>query len=68
MLIIDVKDNEGIDKALKRYKRKYQQSQIIQQLRQRQHFTKPSVKRRNEILKAVYKQQKQEEEGGDSIG
>ncbi|MBK7871658.1 MAG: 30S ribosomal protein S21 [Saprospiraceae bacterium] len=63
MLIIDVKDNEGIDKALKRYKRKYQQAQIIQQLRQRQHFTKPSVKRRNEILKAVYKQHKQEEEG-----
>ena len=69
MLIIDVKDNEGIDKALKRYKRKYQQAQIIQQLRQRQHFTKPSVKRRNEILKAVYKQQKQDEEaGGESLG
>ncbi len=63
MLIIDVKDNEGIDKALKRYKRKYQQSQIIQELRRRQHFTKPSVKRRNEILKAQYKQQKQQEEG-----
>ncbi len=63
MLIIDVKDNEGIDKALKRYKRKYQQAQIIQELRGRQHFTKPSVKRRSEILKAQYKQKKQQEQG-----
>ncbi len=63
MLIVEVKDNETIDKALKRYKRKYQRSQLIQELRRRQHFTKPSVKRRNELLKAQYKQQKQEEEG-----
>lgn len=63
MLIVDVKDNETIDKALKRYKRKYQRAQVIQELRRRQHFTKPSVKRRNELLKAQYKQQKQEEEG-----
>ncbi|HMO39207.1 MAG TPA: 30S ribosomal protein S21 [Saprospiraceae bacterium] len=63
MLIVEVKDNEGIDKALKRYKRKYQKAQVIQELRRRQHFTKPSVKRRNEVLKAQYKQQKQQEEG-----
>jgi small subunit ribosomal protein S21 len=65
MLIIEIKDNEPIDKALKRYKRKYQRAQIIKELRSRQHFTKPSVRRRNEILKAVYRQQKQEEEGGE---
>ncbi len=63
MLIVEVKENETIDKALKRYKRKYQRSQVIKELRRRQHFTKPSVKRRNEVLKAQYKEQKQREEG-----
>ena len=57
MLIVDSKDCENIDKALKKYKKKYEKSKILLQLRERQTFTKPSVKRRNEILKAVYKQQ-----------
>ncbi len=56
MIIIDVKDGENIDKALKRYKRKFQNTGIIKELRKRKEFTKPSVKRRNEILKAVYKE------------
>ena len=63
MLIVEVKENETIDKALKRYKRKYQRAQVIKELRRRQHFTKPSVRRRNEVLKAQYKEQKQREEG-----
>ena len=58
MLIIDVKDGESIDKALKRYKRKHQRVGITKQLRSRKHFTKPSVLRRNEILKAKYIQGK----------
>jgi small subunit ribosomal protein S21 len=56
MIIIDVKDGENIDKALKRYKRKSQNIGIIKELRQRREFTKPSVKRRNEVLKAAYKE------------
>ncbi len=56
MLIIDSKDCENIDKALKKYKKKFEKSKILLQLRGRQSFTKPSVKRRGEILKAVYKQ------------
>jgi small subunit ribosomal protein S21 len=56
MIIIDVKDGENIDKALKRYKRKFQNVGIIKELRKRKEFTKPSVKRRNEVLKAVYKE------------
>lgn len=59
MLIIDVKNGESIDQALKRFKRKFQQTQIIKELRNRKEFTKPSVKRRSEYLKAVYKNQKQ---------
>ena len=57
MLIIDSKDCENIDKALKKYKKKFEKSKVLLQLRERQSFTKPSVKRRTEVLKAVYKQQ-----------
>jgi small subunit ribosomal protein S21 len=56
MLIIDSKDCENIDKALKKYKKKFEKAKILLQLRERQSFTKPSVKRRAEVLKAVYKQ------------
>ena len=57
MLIIDSKDCENIDKALKKYKKKFEKAKVLIQLRERQSYTKPSVKRRGEILKAVYKQQ-----------
>ena len=56
MLIIDSKDCENIDKALKKYKKKFEKSKILLQLRGRQAFIKPSIKRRMEVLKAVYKQ------------
>lgn len=55
MLIINVKDGESIDRALKRYKRKHRQVQITKELRRRKYFTKPSVDRRNEVLNAVYR-------------
>jgi small subunit ribosomal protein S21 len=57
MLIIDSKDCENIDKALKKYKKKFEKSRTLLQLRTRQSFTKPSVKRRAEVLKAIYRQQ-----------
>ena len=57
MLIIDAKDCENIDKALKKYKKKFEKSRTLLQLRQRQAFVKPSVRRRMEVLKAVYKEQ-----------
>ena len=57
MLIIDSKDCENIDKALKKYKKKYEKTRTLQQLRRRQSFTKPSISRRHEVLKAIYKQQ-----------
>jgi small subunit ribosomal protein S21 len=57
MLIIDSKDCENIDKALKKYKKKFEKSKVLLQLRARQAFIKPSIKRRGEVLKAVYKQQ-----------
>ncbi|MBZ5859147.1 30S ribosomal protein S21 [Flavihumibacter profundi] len=57
MLIIDSKDCENIDKALKKYKKKFEKAKVLLQLRERQSFTKPSIKRRAQVLKAVYKQQ-----------
>ncbi|QEH43416.1 30S ribosomal protein S21 [Chitinophaga sp. XS-30] len=57
MLIIDSKDCENIDKALKKYKKKFEKAKILLQLRARQSFTKPSIRRRTQVLKAVYKQQ-----------
>ncbi len=63
MLIINVKDSENIDRALKRYKRKYQNAGIMRELRRRKEYVKPSVRRRAELLKAAYRlkmQQKQE--------
>ncbi len=57
MLIIEVKDGEVIDKVLKKYKRKFEKSQTLKELRRRKNFTKPSVMRRTEVLKAVYKEE-----------
>jgi small subunit ribosomal protein S21 len=54
MLVIEVKDGESIDKALRRYKNKHKKVQLTKELRSRKHFTKNSVKRRAEILKAKY--------------
>lgn len=56
MLIIDSKDCENIDKALKKYKKKFEKAKVLLQLRERQSFTKPSVVRRGQVLKAIYKQ------------
>ncbi len=54
MLIIDVKEN-SIERALKKYKQKYNRTGVMKELRRRKHFTKPSVERRAELLKAEYK-------------
>jgi small subunit ribosomal protein S21 len=58
MLIINIKDDESIDRALKRYKRKFQLTGTINELRRRKNFEKPSVARRNEILNAEYRLKK----------
>lgn len=57
MLIINVKEEESIDRALKRYKRKFQRTGLLKEIRRRKNFTKPSVERRNEILNAKYREE-----------
>lgn len=56
MLIIPVKDGENIDRALKRYKRKFDRTKTMRNLRERKQFTKPSVKKRAQVIKAKYVQ------------
>ena len=57
MLIIPIKDGENIDRALKRFKRKFDKTGAMRQLRARKEFIKPSVKRRSQMIKAAYIQQ-----------
>jgi small subunit ribosomal protein S21 len=54
MLIIPVKEGESIDKALKKFKKKFERTGVVKELRARQQFTKKSVRRRDEINHAVY--------------
>mgnify|MGYP000562827012 FL=1 len=54
MIIIPVKDGENIDRALKRFKRKFDKTGAMRQLRARKQFIKPSVKNRQKIQKAQY--------------
>jgi small subunit ribosomal protein S21 len=54
MLIIPIKEGENIDRALKRFKRKFDRTGTMRQLRSRQAFSKPSVVRRAQIQKAQY--------------
>ena len=54
MLIIPIKEGESIDRALKRFKRKFDKTGAMRQLRARKQFVKPSVKHRQKIQKAQY--------------
>jgi small subunit ribosomal protein S21 len=62
MIIEPVKDGENIDRALKRFKRKFEKTGVIKELRSRQAFEKPSVTKRQQKLKAVYVQKLKREE------
>ncbi|MFD2552027.1 30S ribosomal protein S21 [Bizionia sediminis] len=62
MLRIEIKEGENIERALKRYKRKHRNVKVMQNLREKQYFTKPSVKRRRQIQKAEYIQSLRDQE------
>lgn len=65
MLIVEVGKKETIDRALKRLKKKYDNSKTGKILRDRKEYKKPSVKRRDEIQKAIYVRRKREEKEND---
>ncbi len=62
MIIVPVKEGENIDRTLKRFKRKFEKTGVIRELRSRQAFVKPSVRRRDELKKAIYVQKLQRED------
>jgi small subunit ribosomal protein S21 len=62
MIIVNVKENESIDRALKRFKKKFERTGVLKELRGRTHFVKPSVKKRTVQLKAAYRQKMYAEE------
>ena len=62
MIIVPVKEDENNDRALKKYKRKFEKTGVIREIRERQKFTKPSVKRREAKLKTIYIQKLKNQE------
>lgn len=58
-IIIRVKDNEAIDRALKRFKKKFEKVGVLKKIRTRMYYKKPSIQRREERLKAIYRQKMQ---------
>ncbi len=62
MIVIPIKEGENIERALKKFKRKFEKTGAMRDLRSRQAFTKPSVERREEVKKAIYIQKLQQNE------
>jgi len=59
MIIINIKDGESLDKALKRFKKKFEKTGVLRELRSRQAYEKKSVARRTQVKHAIYKQNMQ---------
>lgn len=59
MIIIPIKEGENIERALKKFKRKFEKTGIVRELRSRKTFVKKSVARRDELKKAIYVQKLQ---------
>jgi small subunit ribosomal protein S21 len=64
MIIVPIKEGENIDRALKKLKRKFEKTGILKELRERQKFTKPSVIKREQRIKAQYVQHLRDESEG----
>ncbi|MCW1734079.1 30S ribosomal protein S21 [Anaerorudis cellulosivorans] len=62
MIIVQVREGENIEKALKKFKRKYEKTGVSKELRRRQAYVKPSVEKRQKKQRAIYVQKLQQEE------
>ena len=62
MIIIPVKDGESIDRALKKFKKKFNMTGTMKQLRARREFTKKSVELRDQKIRAAYNETLKREE------
>ncbi len=59
MIIMPIKEGENIERALKKFKRKFEKTGVMKELRSRREFTKPSITGRVQKLKAIYVKQLQ---------
>jgi len=57
MIIVPVKEGENIERALKKFKRKFEKTGAVREMRARKNFEKPSVIKRKAMQKAIYVQQ-----------
>ena len=62
MIVVPVKEGENIERALKKFKRKFEKTGVVKELRRRQQFDKPSVLKRLQMEHAVYFQKLHQEE------
>lgn len=62
MIVVQLKEGENIERALKKFKRKYEKTGVVKELRSRQAFTKPSIEKRKKKQHAIYVQQLQQNE------
>lgn len=62
MIIVQLKEGENIERALKKFKRKYEKTGVVKELRSRQAYTKPSIVKRKKKQHAIYVQQMQQNE------
>ncbi|MBE6339667.1 MAG: 30S ribosomal protein S21 [Marinilabiliaceae bacterium] len=62
MIVVPIKEGENIERALKKFKRKFEKTGVMRELRDRQAYTKESVVRRDKIAKAIYVQQMHRDE------
>jgi len=62
MIIVPVKDGENIERALKKFKRKFEKTGVVKELRARQQYDKPSVLKRLKMEHAIYVQKMRDAE------
>ncbi len=62
MIVVPVKEGENIERALKKFKRKFEKTGVVKELRRRQAFQKPSIVKREQKIHAVYVQKMQQKE------
>ena len=62
MIVVPLKEGKSIERALKKFKRKFEKTGVVKELRKRQAFSKPSVEKRKERIRAIYVQQLQQAE------
>jgi small subunit ribosomal protein S21 len=64
MIFVNVTENESLDRALKKFKKKFEKTGVVKEMRERKEFTKPCVKNRFKRIRAAYKLHLQQEAQG----